>query len=155
MKARESTERAPRSLDPNRTPGTVIGAVAAGTVVVPFLIVYALLFIARGTFVPVAQPDITNSRAGETAAGVIALVFLFVVFAGMGRLLNGRGRWLFIGGQLLALAISVDFLVDTSTGDPQVPAAVLIGAAVAIVLALVPTSWAWVRGSGGNESAAD
>ncbi len=137
-------------LDPNRTPGSVIGAVAAGNVVVPFLIVYAFLFIARGTFVNVSQPDITTSRAGETTAGVVALVFLVFVFMGMGRLLNGRDRWLFVIGQLVTAGVCLDFLLDSSSGKPQVPAVVLVGSVIAIVLAVVPTSWAWVAGDGGN-----
>jgi hypothetical protein len=132
-------------LDPNRTPGTVICAVAAGTVVVPFLMVYAFLFIARGAFVNVDQPDITSSRTGETIAGLIALGFLLIVLVGIGRLLNGRGRWLFLLGQSIALGLSVDFLFDSSTGQPQVPAVVLTGSLVAIVLACLPTSWDWVR----------
>jgi hypothetical protein len=132
-------------LDPNRTPGTVISAVAAGTVVVPFLMVYAFLFIARGAFVNVDQPDITSSRTGETIAGLIALGFLLIVLVGIGRLLNGRGRWLFLLGQSIALGLSVDFLFDSSTGQPQVPAVVLTASLVAIVLACLPTSWAWVR----------
>jgi hypothetical protein len=138
-------------LDPNRTPGTVIGAVAAGTVVVPFLIVYAVLFIARGAFVQVDQPDITASRTGETVAGLIALVFLGFVLAGMGRLLNGRGRWLFVIGQLVTAAVAVDFLLNSATGQPQVPLVVLIAALIAIVLSVLPTSWAWVAANGGNE----
>jgi hypothetical protein len=132
-------------LDPNRTPGTVISAVAAGTVVVPFLMVYAFLFIARGAFVNVDQPDITSSRTGETIAGLIALGFLLLVLVGIGRLLNGRGRWLFLLGQSIAVGLSVDFLFDSSTGQPQVPAVVLAGSLVAIVLACLPTSWIWVR----------
>lgn len=138
-------------LDPNRTPGTVIGAVAAGNVVVPFLIVYAFLFIARGIFVSVSTPDITSSRTGEAIAGFIALIFLFVIFAGMGRLLNGRGRLLFLIGQLVVAVASVWLLLDAASGEPEVPALTLIGALIAMVLAVVPTSWAWVANNGGNE----
>lgn len=138
-------------LDPNRTPGTVIGAVAAGNVVVPFLIVYAFLFIARGIFVSVSTPDITSSRTGEAIAGFVALIFLFVIFAGMGRLLNGRGRLLFLAGQLIVAATSVWLLLDAASGEPEVPALTLIGALIAMVLAVVPTSWAWVANNGGNE----
>jgi hypothetical protein len=132
-------------LDPNRTPGTVMSAVAAGTVVVPFLMVYAFLFIARGAFVDVDQPDVTSSGTGETIAGLIALGFLLLVLVGIGRLLNGRGRWLFLLGQSIAVGLSVDFLFDSSAGQPQVPAVVLAGSLAAIVLACLPTSWAWVR----------
>jgi hypothetical protein len=130
--------------DPDKTPATVIGAVAAGTVVVPFLVVYAFLFIARGAFVQVDQPDITSSRTGQTVAGVVALAFLVLVFLGMGRLLSGRGRWLFVAGQVVTFGCCVDFLLDSSSGEPQVPALVLVASLAAIVLSLLPPSWAWV-----------
>ena len=142
-----------REFDPNRTPGTIIGAVAAGTVVVPFLMVYAFLFIARGAFVNVGEPDITSSRTGETMSGLVALLFLALVLIGMARLLNGSGRWLFLLGQLITLATSVDFVLDSSRGEPQVPAVVLLGSLVAIVLALVRTSWAWVQTRAGTRPA--
>lgn len=137
-------------LDPNRTPGTVIAAVAAGTVVVPFLAVYSFLFIARGLFVQVEQPDITSSRGGEAVAGFIALAFLSLVLLGMGRLLNGRDRWLFIVGQAIAAIVSVWFLIDSATGDPGVPALVLAASVLAITLSVIRTSWDWVAADGGN-----
>jgi hypothetical protein len=140
-----------RELDPSRTPATIIGAVAAGTVVVPFLIVYSFLFIARGLFIQVEQPDITSSRTGEAIAGFVALLFLILVFIGMGRLLNGRDRWIFIAGQLIALGVAVALLVTPSSGQPQVPAVVLIGALTAVVCACLPTSWAWIETTGGTQ----
>ena len=140
-----------KEFDPNRTPGTTIGAVAAGTVVVPFLIVYAFLFIARGLFIQVEQPDITSSRGGEAIAGFIALLFMVLILIGMSRLLNGRDRWVFIVGQVITFGVALDFLIDSSSGEPQVPAVVLVGAITAIVLACVPTSWAWVQSRGGTE----
>jgi hypothetical protein len=138
-------------LDPNRTPGTVIAAVAGGTVVVPFLIIYAALFIARGTFVEISTPDVTSSRTGEAIAGVAALLVLVVVLAGMGRLLNGRGRWLFVTTQCGFAAVAVLLLLDSSSGEPEVPVVVLLGSLAAIALAVVPSSWAWVAGNGGAE----
>lgn len=136
--------------DPTRTPATVIAAVAAGTVVVPFLIVYSFLFIARGAFVQVDQPDITSSRTGELIAGLIALAFLMLVIWGMGRLLNGWDRWVFLAGQLLALSVAGDFLLNTASGEPQVPAVVLCASLLAVVLACLPPSWQWVRSGGGQ-----
>ncbi len=139
--------------DENRTPATVIGAVAAGTVVVPFLIVYSFLFIARGGFVQVNQPDITGSRSGELVAGLIALAFLIFVLWGMGRLLNGWDRWVFLAGQVLALGVAVDFLLDSATGQPEVPAVVLCASLAAVVLACLPPSWLWVQTAGGQRPA--
>jgi hypothetical protein len=137
-------------LDPDRTPGTVIGAVAAGTVVVPFLIVYSFLFIARGGFVSVDQPDITSSRSGELGAGLVALCFLILVLWGMGRLLNGWGRWVFGAGQLITFAVALGLLLDVSAGEPQVPAVLLGASLLAMVLACLPPSWQWVRTGGGQ-----
>lgn len=136
--------------DPTTTPGVVIGAVAAATVVVPFLIVYSFLFIARGVFVEVEQPDITGSRHGEAVAGLVALVFLAFVFWGMLRMLNGANRMVFWLGQAIALAVSVFFVLDSSSGDPQVPVVTGIAAALAIVLSLTPPASRWVATGGGE-----
>jgi hypothetical protein len=138
--------------DSIRTPATVIGAVAAGTVVVPFLIVYSFLFIARGAFVEVDQPDITDSRTGELIAGLIALAFLLLVIWGMARLLNGWDRWVFLAGQLLALGVAGDFLLNSASGEPEVPAVVLCASLLAIVLACLPASWVWVASHGGQRA---
>ena len=137
--------------DPTRTPPTVIGAVAAGTVVVPFLIVYSFLFIVRGAFVEVDQPDITDSRSGELVSGLVALCFLILVLWGMGRLLNGWDRWVFCAGQLITFAVALDLLLDASSGEPQVPAVVLGASLLSIVLACLPPSWEWVRTDGGQQ----
>jgi peptidoglycan/LPS O-acetylase OafA/YrhL len=136
--------------DPTRTPPTVIAAVAAGTVVVPFLIVYSFLFIVRGAFVHTDQPDITDSRSGELAAGLIALCFLIFVLWGMGRLLNGWDRWVFGAGQLITFAAALDLLLDVSSGEPEVPAVVMCASLLAMVLTCVPPSWRWVRTAGGQ-----
>jgi hypothetical protein len=138
--------------DPTRTPSTVIGAVAAGTVVVPFLIVYSFLFIVRGAFVEVDQPDITGSRSGELVAGLVALCYLIFVLWGMGRLLSGWDRWVFCAGQLVTFAVALDLLLDTSSGEPQVPAVVLVASLLALVLACVRPSWQWVQTDGGQRS---
>jgi hypothetical protein len=128
----------------------VIAAVAAATVVVPFLIVYSFLFIARGIFVEVEQPDITGSRHGEAAAGLVALAFLAFVFWGMLRMLNGSNRVVFWLGQAIALAVSVVFVLDSSSGDPQVPVVTGLAAALAIVLSLTPPAGRWVATGGGE-----
>ena len=117
------------------TPPTVIGAIAAGVAPAPFLVTYSVLFILHGTVFPVDPPDITGSRGGEALAGVVALAFLAVIVIGLGWLLSQRTRWLFLAGQAATLAVSVDFLLDSSSGGPAVP----------LVLALTstrPSSWA-------------
>lgn len=137
--------------DPTRTPATVIAAVAAGTVVVPFLIVYSFLFIVRGGFVQVDQPDITGSRTGELIAGLIALAFLIFVLWGMGRLLNGWDRWVFLAGQFLTFGVALRLLLDSSSGEPQVPAVVMTAALLAMVLTCLSPSWRWVATKGGAQ----
>jgi len=140
--------------DPRQTPGIVIGAVAAATVVVPFLIVYAFLFIARGVFVEVEQPDITSSRHGEAVAGLVATVFLVFVLWGMLRMLNGANRSVFWIGQAITLAGSVGFVLDSSSGDPQVPVVTAIASALAIALSLTPPASRWVASAGGDREPA-
>lgn len=141
--------------DPRRTPGVVIAAASAATVVVPFLIVYAFLFIMRGLFVQVEQPDITDTRSGEAVAGFVALAFLILVLWGMLRLLNGSSRLIFWAGQLITAGAAALFLIDASFGQPQVPAVVLLAAVLAIVLSCLPAATRWVRSGGGERSLTD
>ncbi|HET6209996.1 MAG TPA: hypothetical protein VFD94_06420 [Jatrophihabitans sp.] len=141
--------------DPHRTPGVVIAAAAAATVVVPFLIVYAFLFVMRGLFVQVEQPDITATRSGEAMAGFIALAFLILVLWGMLRLLNGSNRSLFWAGQLITAAAAARFLFDPSFGQPQVPAVLLLAALLAIALSCLPGATRWARSGGGERPLAD
>ena len=135
--------------DDERTPGVVIGSVAAATVVVPFLVVYAFLFIARGIFVTPEQPDITSSRHGEAIAGFIAVLFLAFVLWGMTRMLNGANRSVFWIGQLITAGSAGYLLLDASSGEPQVPIVVFVGAVLALALSLTPPATRWVRGSAG------
>lgn len=127
------------------TPNSVIAAVVAGSVVVPFLIVLGTLFIAHGVFVNVDTPDVTSTRGGEAAVGVLIVVFLALVAVGLARLLGGRDRWVFLLGQLITVGVSFDFVIDRSSGDPYVPGVVLVASALAVAFAVVPTSWNWVK----------
>ncbi len=136
--------------DPRRSPATVIAAVAAATVVLPFLMVYAFLFLVRGLFVQVEQPDITGSRSGEAAAGVVALAFGILVVWGMISLLNGQHRIAFWAGQLITAGAAVFLLLDSSSGQPQVPAVLLVAALLALGLSISPASTRWVRTAGGE-----
>jgi len=132
--------------DPDQTPGVVIGAVAAATVVVPFLIVYALLFIAHGVFVTPEQPDITDSRHGEALAGLIAVIFLVFVVWGMSRMLNGSNRIVFWLGQVATAATALYLLLDDASGQRQIPAVVLLASLLALGLSVLPPATRWVRG---------
>lgn len=133
--------------DPTQTPGVVIGSVAAATVVVPFLIVYSFLFIARGIFVTPEQPDITSSRHGEAISGFVALLFLGFVLWGMTRMLNGANRSVFWAGQLITAATAGYLVLDASAGEPQVPIVVFLSAVIALALSVTPPATRWVRGS--------
>lgn len=122
----------------------VIGSIAAGVGPTPFLAVYAVLFIAHGFFHPVQPPDITTTRSGEAVAGVITAVLMLAMVITIWWFLNGRRRWPFVIGQLATLATSIDFLLDSSTGSPGVPAVLALTSATALALALLPASWDWV-----------
>jgi hypothetical protein len=133
--------------DSDDIPAAAIGAVALGLAPVPFLGIYATLFILRGTVLPVSPPDITSTRSGEALCGVLALVFLIAIIIGDYLFLTRRDRWLFLVGQLLCLGICVDFVLDPSSGEPGVPVLLGLVSATAIACALVAPSWAWVSGS--------
>lgn len=125
-------------------PPAVIASVAVGVGPVPFLAVYAVLFIAHGFLHPVQPPDITTTRTGEAVAGVIAAVLLLAAVITIFWFLDGRRRWPFVIGQLATLVTSIDFLLDSSSGGPAVPAVLAFTSAAALVLAFLPPSWAWV-----------
>ncbi len=130
--------------DMREAPPTVVGSAAAGVAPTPFLAVYAVLFIAHGFFHPVQPPDITTTRTGEEIAGVIAGVLLLAMVLTIFWFLNGRRRWPFVLGQLATLVTAIDFLLDSTTGAPAVPAVLALTSAAALVLAFLPASSAWV-----------
>ena len=126
------------------TPPAVIGSIALGVGPLPFLAVYAVLFIAHGFVYPVQPPDITGTRAGEGVAGIIAAVLFLVGTVTVFWFLNGNRRWPFVIGQLATLATAVDFTLDKSTGSAAVPVLLVLTSFTALVLASVPTSWAYM-----------
>jgi hypothetical protein len=125
------------------TPPTVIGAIAAGVAPAPFLLTYAVLFILHGTVFPVDPPDITGSQGGEALAGLVALACLVVLVISLAWFLSGRTRWLFLAGQLAVLGTCINFVLDSSSGQPEVPIVLIIASGLAIGLACAPPSWAW------------
>ena len=128
------------------SPGTVIGAAAVGVAPLPFLIVYATLFIARGAFRPVNPPDITTTAHGELAAGVIAAAIFIVGSVSIYWFVGGTRRWLFLLGQLATLATSIGFVSDSSSGPMAIPVLLIATSTVALVLALMPATTAYMRG---------
>jgi hypothetical protein len=128
----------------NETPPVVIGSIALGVGPLPFLAVYAVLFIAHGMFYPVQPPDITGTRGGEAVAGVIAVILAVLVILTIWWFLNGGRRWPFVLGQLATFGTAVDFVFDSTTGSPAVPIVLGLTSGVALVLAFLPPSWAHV-----------
>jgi hypothetical protein len=134
--------------EPREAPPAVVGATAAGVAPLPFLAVYAVLFISHGSFHPVVPPDITTTKHGELVAGFIALGLFVVEALSVIWLMNGRRRWLFVLTQAATLATSIDFIADRTTGSPIIPIILLVTSATALVLALHPRSGAYVRRPG-------
>ncbi len=128
------------------TPPMVVGAVAAGSIPLPFLAVYSVLFIVHGGFHPVIPPDITSTAHGELAVGIVALVLFVVSFIAVLWMLGGTRRWPFILVQLADLAAAIDLVVDSTRGGGVT--AYILGAAavVALVLALTPQASQYVGG---------
>jgi peptidoglycan/LPS O-acetylase OafA/YrhL len=122
-------------------PGVVIGAVAAGVAPLPFLAVYAVLFISRGTVHPVTPPDIGDSKTTELIAGLVALALFVIGALAALWLLDGRRRWPFVVCQLALLATSIDFIIDSSMGSRAVPVVLAVTSLIALVLAAHPTTW--------------
>ncbi|MGH8860600.1 MAG: hypothetical protein ACRDVG_05090 [Jatrophihabitantaceae bacterium] len=135
-------------MDPDEireAPPVVIGAVAAGVAPLPFLAVYAVLFIARGTVRPVIPPDVGNSKTTELVAGLIALALFVLGSLACYWLLDGRRRWPFLACQTGVLGASAYFLADSSTGSPGVPVVLVVTSVIALVLAVLPASWLHVQ----------
>ena len=123
------------------TPGAVIWAVAAGTAPLPFLAVYAVMFIVHGGVHRVVPPDITSSSHGELIAGFIALALFVIDIAALFWMMNGRRRWPFLLVQLGMLATAIDFFIDVTKGGRFVSFVVALAALAAIVCALLPPAW--------------
>jgi hypothetical protein len=123
------------------TPSAVVWAVATGTAPLPFLAVYAVMFIVHGGIHPVVPPDITDSTRGELIAGILALVLFVVAVVALLWMLNGRRRWPFVLVQLGMLATAVDFFVDVTKGGRTTSLVVAVAAVIALVCAFTPAAW--------------
>lgn len=123
------------------TPPAVVGAVALGTVPLPFLAVYAVLFLVHGSVHPVQPPDVTSTKGGEFAAGWVALAVFVVLSVSLLWLVNGRRRWPFALMQLALLATVIDFLVDDTAGGRFISALVALTCALSLVLSFAPQAW--------------
>jgi hypothetical protein len=127
--------------DDRETPSAVVWAVAAGTAPLPFIGVYAVLFIVHGTINPVAPPDITSTTNGELVAGIVAAVLFIVAVVSLLWMLNGRRRWPFVLVELGLLATAIDFFVDVTKGGRLISFVVAVTAAVALGCAATPQAF--------------
>ena len=123
------------------TPPAVIAAVAAGTGALPFLAVYAAIFIIHGGFHHVVPPDVTDSNRGELIAGLVCLAAFVVTLTTLVWLLNAHRRWPFAVVQAALLAASVDLLIDPTSGGRVVSGLVAVTSLVALVLCAHPQMW--------------
>src|ERR687887_2716699 len=123
------------------TPAAIVWAVAAGTAPLPFLAVYATLFIVHGGFHHVAPPDITSTQHGELVAGLVALGLFVVAVVTLVWMLGGRRRWPFALVQLGMLATAIDFFVNVTRGGRFVSFVVAVAALAALCFAFAPGSW--------------
>jgi ABC-type xylose transport system permease subunit len=130
--------------DDRETPNAVIAAVAAGTAVVPFLGVYAVMFIVHGGFHHVVPPDITSTAHGELIAGIIALALFVVAIIALFWMLNGSRRWPFVLVQLAVLGTAVDFVVDDTKGGRSISVVLAAAAVAALAFSFAPAVWDYV-----------
>lgn len=119
-------------------PPVVVAAVAAGSVPVPFLAVYAVIFVVHGRFHPVVPPDITGTQTGEFVVGLVAAVLFFVALAAVIMLLNGSRRWPFLVVQAAVIAGAIDLVVDSTRGGGATAVVIAVAALLGLVLALLP-----------------
>jgi hypothetical protein len=129
------------------TAAPVVAAIALGVAPLPFLAIYAVLFIAHGWVHHVVPPDITDSNTGELIAGLIAAAAFVLVTLSIASFLNRRRRWSFALLQLAIVAGSVYLLRDPTTGPSGIPVLLLVTSGISFVLALLPVSHRHVRAS--------
>ena len=67
--------------DEREAPPLVVGAVSAGVAPLPFIAVYAIMFLIHGSIHPVNPPDVTRTKGGEFAAGLVALAVFILASA--------------------------------------------------------------------------
>jgi hypothetical protein len=130
---------------PTATP--VVFAIALGVAPLPFLGIYAVLFIAHGWLHHVTPPDITSSNGGELVAGLIALVLFVVVTVSISSFLNRHRRWFFGLCQLATLLASIYLFGTPTTGPSGIPILLILTSAISLAITVLPVSARHVRAS--------
>jgi hypothetical protein len=123
------------------TPPQVVGAVAAGVAPLPFIGVYAIMFLIHGSVHPVNPPDVTRTHGGEFAAGLVALAVFILATVAVLMFLNGTRRWPFVIMELAILGTATAFFIDETSGGPAISFLVMLTSFAAVVLAFAPQSW--------------
>ncbi len=129
-----------RDDDDRQAPPTVVAAVACGTAPVPFLAVYAVMFLVHGSVHPVIPPDITSTTRGEFWCGVVAAVLFVACSVSLIWAISGSRRWPFAASQALLFAAAVYFLVDGTEGGTFVSTLIALATLAALVLVFLPVS---------------
>jgi hypothetical protein len=124
-----------------QAPPTVVAAVAFGTAPVPFLAVYAVMFLIHGSVHPVVPPDITSTTRGEFWSGIVAAVLFVACSVALIWAISGARRWPFAATQLLLLVAAAYFLIDGNEGGNFVSGLIVLATFAALVLVFVPMSW--------------
>jgi len=130
---------------PTATP--VVFAIALGVAPLPFLAIYAVLFIAHGWLHHVSPPDITGSNRGELVAGLIALALFVVVTVSISSFLNRHRRWFFGLCQLATLLASIYLFGTPTTGPSGIPIILIATSAISLAITVLPVSSRHVRAS--------
>jgi hypothetical protein len=131
--------------DERETPPLVVGAVAAGVAALPFIGVYAIMFLVHGSIHPVNPPDVTRTKGGEFAAGSVALVVFILASVAVLMFLNGSRRWPFLLVQVAVLGTAIWFYVDETKGGRGISLFIMLTSFAAVVLACAPQGWEHVR----------
>jgi hypothetical protein len=131
--------------DERESPPMVVGAVAAGVAPLPFIGVYAIMFLIHGSIHPINPPDVTTTKGGEFAAGLVALAVFILASAALLMFLNGRRRWPFALTQLAVLGAAIAFFVDETAGGQTVSFLVILTSVAALLLGFSPQGWEQVR----------
>jgi hypothetical protein len=122
-----------------------VGAVSAGVAPLPFIAVYAIMFLIHGSVHPVNPPDVTRTKGGEFAAGLVALAVFILASTALLMFLNGRRRWPFALIQLAVLGAAIAFFIDQTAGGQTISFLVILTSVAALVLAFAPQCWEYMR----------
>src|SRR4051794_33060195 len=118
----------------HETPSAVTGAVAAGAAPLPFLAIYAVIFVIHGSIKPVQPPEIGDSKNDVLIAGVIAAVLFFALMIGLYWLLSGVRRWPVALLQLGMCGLAGYLFLDDTAGGRTIAGLLVLASLASLVL---------------------